>query len=195
MVVRPVRLFLEQLERRDCPTGLTLNYTVSQAGGHSVSITGSVIDPNLGRTVVVSFTGVVTATVTADAGGSFSVLTTASAVGTVAGQATDDQGLYSDLCEVEMTNTAPRITNFQVIGGLGTVWTISGHIQDEVAGGLVVTLNGLPELNGRTVTADANGNFVISVTLADGESGTVTALTIDCWGVNSNLAEFYVNPA
>jgi hypothetical protein len=203
--VRPVRLFLERLERRDCPSGPTtgsppsgspptLTFTVSQAGQHLVLITGQVTDQDP-STVVVSFTGVVTASTTASADGTFSIETTASALGAIDGVATDDQAMNSGVVEVNLTNVAPEIVMFQAVEVSGTVWTLSGQVEDEAASGLMVTMGGLPELNGQTVTTDANGNFSLSVRLADGESGTATAQTVDGWAVNSNLAEFYINPA
>jgi hypothetical protein len=101
--------------------------------------------------------------------------------------------LSSGIVEVTLTNVAPQIVMFQAEQESGPIWTLSGQVEDEAASGLVVTLGGLPELNGLTVTTDANGNFAISVRFAVGESGTATAQTVDGWAADSNLAEWYVN--
>src|SRR5947209_1058862 len=120
-----VRLCVERLERRDCPSAPTLSFTVTQAGGHNVVLSGSVTDNNP-SSVTVSFTGAVTATATANASGTFSITTTASALGTIAGQATDGAGLVSDAVQQTLTNTAPTIVNFQYVQEGGTTFTFTG---------------------------------------------------------------------
>jgi len=96
---------------------------------------------------------------------------------------------------VNLTNTAPQIVNFQAVQVSGTIWTLSGQVEDAYASGLVVTMGGFPELDGDTTMTDDNGNFSISVTLATGEYGTATAQTCDGWDMESNVAEWYINPA
>jgi hypothetical protein len=184
---------VEQLERRDCPSAPTLSFTVTQAGGHNVVLSGSVTDDNP-SSCTVAFTGVVTATANVGANGAFSVTATASALGTITGQATDGAGQTSAAVQQTLADAAPTIVNFLAVQDGGNCWTFTGTVQDAYAAGLTITLGGLPELQGVTVTTDASGNFTYTCQLAVGESGTATAITTDGWSLESNEAEVYVNP-
>lgn len=105
------------------------------------------------------------------------------------------QQLSSPVVPFNLTNNPPQIVNFQAVQVTGNIWTLSGQVQDACASGLVVTFGGFPELDGQTVLTDDNGNFSFAVTLADGEYGTATAQTCDGWDMESNVAEWYINPA
>jgi hypothetical protein len=74
------------------------------------------------------------------------------------------------------------------------MWTFSGQVTDDQSvGGLVVTLGGLPSLQGVTVTTNSQGGFSYTCQLGANESGTATAQTQDIWGVLSNVAWTVVN--
>ncbi len=61
-----------------------MTYNVTQTGGQTVLISGTVTDQNP-SSVDISFTGVVNTSITASANGTFSVSTTASALGEIDG--------------------------------------------------------------------------------------------------------------
>lgn len=86
-------------------------------------------------------------------------------------------------------NTAPVITDFQVIQESGNTWIFSGQVLDENAAGLQVQLGGIPSLLNQTATVDESGWFFLQVTLGEDEEGTATAQTTDRFGLESNVAE------
>jgi hypothetical protein len=53
---------------------------------------------------------------------------------------------------------------------------------------MTVRLGGLPSLDGVTATVGSDGWWEVTRTLNAGETGTVTAITTDWWGLDSNLA-------
>jgi len=87
------------------------------------------------------------------------------------------------------TNHAPVISNFTASHSVGNYWTFSGQVTDDQSvAGLIVTLGGLPSLEGVTVTVTSQGWFSITVQLVPNESGTATAPTTDAGGLASNVA-------
>lgn len=120
----------------------------------------------------------------------YCILTTAlflvSAAGT-AGNAAGGTGTVG-------TNQAPVIFNFTASHSVGNFWTFSGQVSDDQSvAGLVVTLGGLPSLQGVTATVNAQGWFSVTVQLGSNESGTATAQTTDAGGQASNIAWTVVN--
>jgi hypothetical protein len=92
------------------------------------------------------------------------------------------------------TNHPPVIFNFTASNPVGNYWTFSGQVTDDQnVNGLVVTLGGLPSLNGVTTTVNAQGWFSVTVQLGPNESGTATAQTTDAGGLASNVAWTIVN--
>jgi hypothetical protein len=190
---------VQQLETRDCPsapaTGVpssgagnhppsVSSFSVSQAGHHDVQLTGSVSDDGAVSGLTVSFSGVVSGSTSTDEDGDFSVVLTASALGTITATVTDDGGLGSDPCSADLTNVAPSISVSarQVTGGC---WIIEGSVSDEWAYGLTVTLSSSNRLiDGVSVEVGSNGGFEFSILdpNANLSGATVAASVTDWWG-------------
>jgi hypothetical protein len=175
----------EALEGRDCPSTLTL--AVAQTGMRNVTLSGHYSDPNPGG-VTINFTGVCTGSAVTDANGNYSFNVTATGLGNVTA-ATRDSGAST---QATITDQAPTINNFQAVRVACNTFTISGTVSNAQAAGMTVTLGGLPDMVGCTITVRADGTFSASFDLAKGESGTLTAQTTDPWGLTSALAQTYV---
>lgn len=88
---------------------------------------------------------------------------------------------------------APVITGFQVASAGYTNWyTFSGTVSGYLPG-MVVSLSGLPQLQGVQVGVNSSGQFSLTVQLSSGESGTVTAVATDTYGQVSNAASVFVD--
>ena len=209
---RTARLFLEQLETRDCPAlmgmGLVgppitppivvqtppmmvspvLTLSLTMNGLKSVTLSGSVMDGNP-ASLTVTFTGAVNASTQTDNNGNFSLTINADRLGTVQASTTDGMGLVSNTATVTIAVTPPVIMNFSYVNQLG-IGGFSGTVIAPDAAGMTVTLQGPPTpfVNGVNVTADANGNFQFIVPIDPSEFGRVTATCTDCWGQVSNVA-------
>jgi hypothetical protein len=190
---------VQQLETRDCPSGPAggvpsngeghnqppsiASFSVSQAGHHDVRLEGSVSDDGAVSGLTVNFTGVVNGSTCTDDDGDFSVVLTASALGTITATAMDEGGLSSDPCNADLTNVAPSISVSarQVAGGC---WIIEGSVSDEWAYGLTVTLSSSnPLLDGVSVEVGSNGGFEFSILdpTANLTGTTVAASVTDWW--------------
>jgi hypothetical protein len=66
---------------------------------------------------------------------------------------------------------------------------------DESAPGLVIHFSGLPSVQDKTVTVEADGTFCYVVQLQPLEEGTVTVVTYDWWGLQSNTPSYIVRQA
>jgi hypothetical protein len=154
-----------------------------------VELTGSVSDTDRG-TLVVTFTGSgVSTSVTVDPSGNFDVITTATSLGYVTATAVNQSTNKSSGVSSPITDQAPVISNFTASQSSGNYWTFTGQVTDDQSvAGLVVTLGGLPSIQGKTVTVNSNGWFTVTIQLKAGESGTATAQTNDWWGMASNTA-------
>jgi hypothetical protein len=140
--------------------------------------------------LVVTFTGSgVSTSVTVGPSGNFDVITTATSLGNVTATAVNQSTNKSSGVSSPIIDQAPVISNFTASQGSGNLWTFTGQVTDDQSvAGLVVTLGGLPSLNGVTATVNSQGWFSITVRLQAGESGTATAQTNDWWGMASNTA-------
>ncbi len=156
-----------------------------------VTITGSINDPNP-KGLTITFTGVVNASTTAALDGSFSLTTTADELGLISATFKNKSGEVSEPVSVEVTSSAPVITNLQATIVNGLVWRYSGTIEDESPEGLVVVLNGLSLDNVEAVVA-ADGTFSVDVIMGDDESGTVAASMVDWWGLESDPYMIWVD--
>jgi hypothetical protein len=147
--------------------------------------------PDGGTTVTLS--GVDSGSVTTNADGAFTYAGPASGSGqdqpAVTGYAVSPVSPPAN-----QAPTPPTIVNFQAVNNGNNSWTFSGQVQAPDAAGLVVTLAGIPTLddNNVSVTAQADGAFSYTVTLQPGESGGVTAETVDRCGQASNEATAFV---
>jgi hypothetical protein len=170
----------------------TMTLSLSYGTQHTVTLSGQVtdIDPG-GRTV--TFTGVVSASVTTNADGTFSWTGAASQLGTVQATTTDLWSQTSNPVQVTVSNPTPVINNFTGSQGLNRYWTFSGSVTDNHPAGLTVQLGGIPALKGKTATVRADGTFSITVQLAVGEEGTATADVTDWWGAAAETVGWYVS--
>jgi hypothetical protein len=160
-----------------------------------VELNGSVSDTDHGS-LVVTFSGSgVSASVTLSSSGNFDLFTTATSLGSVTATAVNQSTNKSTGVSSPITDQAPVISSFQASQSSGNVWTFTGQVTDDQSvAGLVVTLGGLPSLQGKTATVNSQGWFSITVQLKAGESGTATAQTNDWWGMASNIAWTMVQP-
>jgi hypothetical protein len=180
---------LEFLEGRDCPAAPTITaFAVTPLSDHMVLLTGAILDESPG-TATVNFSGVVNGYAPVNDSGAFSVTLEASDLGNIYAQALDNENLNSEQEQAALTNAKPVIMNFEAESqGAGNVYLFKGRVVDEHPSGLTVTLNGLPSLNNVQVTVGEDGWFYHIVTLGAGEEGTATAITIDWWNVESDVA-------
>lgn len=110
-------------------------------------------------------------------------------------RATDSGGLIVDTpisVQVNSVNDAPVISDF-IGADQGSQWVFSGTVADvdHDPTGWVVTFSGV--LDGYTATVEPDGTFEIFVVLPTGTTGYAYAQTEDDLGLESNLAEFYVD--
>lgn len=216
--VNRVRLVLETLEQRDCPSGsglsslptipdgsslvqaqgaassnqapsITLN--IAYGSQRMVTLSGQVTDENPGG-LTVTFTGVVQGSVVTNPDGTFSIQLEASALGTVEATTIDGGGLWSNTATAEVVSDPPLITDISCTQGASNVFTFRGRVVDESAAGLTIRFAGLNSVEGLTVTVEADGTYCFVVQLQPNEEGTVTAVTYDWWGQQSNLVEHIV---
>jgi hypothetical protein len=173
--------------------GLSLSLSVVPGPGATATVFGQVSggSPTGGLTVTLS--GVVSASVTTNADGTFTFTGSASGLGQVQAAVTDSAG-NTVTSSANLTASPPTIVNFQAINNGNNNWTFTGQVQGPYVAGLVVTLAGIPSLdnNSASATVQANGSFIYTITLQPGECGGVTADCIGCWGQASNEARAYV---
>jgi hypothetical protein len=184
-----VRLEIEHLETRNCPSPVITNYAVMTTDvNYQVELKGTVTDSDPGS-IVVTFSGCgISASTSLSGSASFDIFTTATTLGAVTANAVNQQTNRGGSATASLYDAAPSISNFQA-SQAGNLWTFTGQVtDDEPMTGAVVTLGGLPSIQGLTTTVNSNGWFSITVQLKKGESGTATAVTTDCWGMQSNIA-------
>ena len=84
------------------------------------------------------------------------------------------------------------ISEFTCSENAGVV-SFTGQVTGPNAAGLQVTIQGVPPSlqNGRTVTADSEGNFTLYFQMGPNDQGSVWATCVDCWGQTAT-AETYM---
>ncbi len=170
-----------------CPAP-TLTLNLAYNSGKSVTLSGQVT-ANTNANLTVTFSGQVTGTTVTNSSGGYSKTADASALGTVSAYVVDVWGQQSSTVQVTIASNAPSIVNFTATNNGGNVWTIEGQVQDESAPGLIVHLSSaIPALASVDVTVGNDGWFVYTVQLQPGDSGGVSAVTTDWWGLTSNTA-------
>jgi hypothetical protein len=180
---------VERLEDRNCPTTPSIiNFSVVNTTRNWVQVTGQVIDDNPAADHVV-ISGIVSGSVTPDAQGHFTFTAPAGRLGAVSAVAWNPQMQTSNTAQGQVTSTPPVIINFVAVNEDGNYWTFQGHVQDESAQGEMIYFAGLPDMQNARAMVDANGDFTVTVQLQSGEHGTVTAQTMDWWGLASNQAQ------
>jgi hypothetical protein len=168
---------------------ITLTRTYGPNG--SVTLSGHVTDEDA-TAATVTFSGAVNAQVFTDDQGNFSYTTTDWNIGTVEASTVDPFAQASNVPTASLANSAPVISDFQVLAGADRFYTFQGRVTDEYAPGLRVRLTGLPTIEGVNVTVDSSGWFSLTIQLQPGETGTVMAQTWDWWNVASNQAFEFV---
>jgi hypothetical protein len=204
-LARRVRPVLEWLEDRYCPTvpgpGMAspvceiLNLTAVAGAGHTVQVSGSVVDQNPSACVV-NLSGVVSGSVSVEANGAFSTQVTATGLGQVTAVAQDNQQqISSNQVSTQISAEQPVINNFAVFRNQNTTWTIQGQVADDQSAAAVPVLFGGPgNVQNMTVNTDANGNFCFAITINTAmPSFTITAVATDSWGLQSDLVSCTVN--
>ena len=190
--VNRVRLSLESLESRDCPSAPTISLNIAYGAERMVTLSGQVTDDQSTSGLSVTFSGAVQATTFTNADGTFSMQTQASSLGNIEATAVDIGGLPSNTATVTVATNAPQITDTSCSEGVNGWWTFTGRVIDESAANLVIRFAGLTSVANQTVTVEADGTFCFIVQLQPGEEGTVTAVTTDWWGIQSNTASYIV---
>jgi hypothetical protein len=190
----PAPLASEGVAQADTVSGQDLAITLSvTAGPGTATVSGQVTGDAFNGGLTVTFTGVVSGSVTTNADGTFSFTATASSLGQIQASVMDAVG-NTATSSVNFNSIPPTIVNFRAINNGNNIWTFTGQVQGPYVAGLVVTLRGIPSLNSNSASAtvEANGTFSYTIGLQPGESGPVTAECIDWWGQASNEATNYV---
>jgi hypothetical protein len=172
-----------------------LNLSAVAGAGHTVQVSGSVVDQNPSACVV-SLSGVVSGSVSVQANGAFSTQVTATGLGQVTAVATDNQQqISSNQVSTQISAEQPVINNFAVVHNQNNTWTIQGQVADDQSAAAVPVLFGGPgNVQNMTVNTDANGNFCFAISITTTmPSFTITAVATDSWGLQSNLVSCTVN--
>jgi hypothetical protein len=187
---RSVRPSLEALETRDCPSFLTLS--VNYGHQRDVTLSGKLSGTPTPAGQSVQLSGEVNGTAITDANGNYSLTLQAAGLGQVLAQTADH---LSNIARAILYDNAPMISSFFGVEGADDVWTFTGTVNYRDPLGLTIDFGGIRSLNGQTTTVDSTGHFSFTIQL-DGTSwdnGTVTAMTTDWWGLQSNMAEDYIH--
>jgi len=179
---RRIRLRLEQLETRDCPSAPQIGVSAMVLPGHNVQLSGMLNDTEPANATV-TFSGAATGTTTTNSYGMYSLTTGDAVLGTVYAVAVDQQGQSSNTAQATIAVTPPSLT-LMVAYGTQTTVTLSGQLTDIDQGSQTITISGVA--SGSVVTA-SNGSY--SLTTQATALGTVQASTTDSWGQASNTAQ------
>jgi hypothetical protein len=178
-------LHVEHLEARVTPAGgkgPTLTFTVVSQGDPTVTITGQVTGTYAANSTV-QFSGAVTYTGQTNSAGAFSIAIPANYLGAVTGAAWDNHGTQTNVLQRSVISAPPSFVSFTASYNVDTdTWTFAGQISNENLANQTVTFSGFSDLNGSTTT-DASGYFSYTTSLAQGDTGTVTATVADCWNL------------
>ena len=191
LAVRPrqVRLDLESLDPRNCPSGppVITSLTAAIVSGHTVQLTGTVCDDNPGSCTIF-FNGPVTDQTVADANGNFSYTGTIQQLGTEGAEAIDAQEWGSQNVQVQISAPQPTLSLHLAYGTRNNV-ILSGSVTAGTPGGLAVTFTGV--VSG-SATTNSDGSF--QVTLPASGVGQIQATVTDIWGQTSAPASVTVAP-
>ena len=159
-----------------------------QVPGQKFRISGSVDDDTPGSCTV-TLAGAANGSVKCDAAGNFSGVFDVPALGSATAVASDGTQ-NSDPVELTLTNVAPT-TSCRCVVGKGNTLTISGVVSDEAPAGLTVVLSGSRAVSGLAATVLANGTWSVSVPIAAGSHGSVTATVTDWYGLTGSRSSMY----
>jgi hypothetical protein len=164
---------------------LTLNYTWGP--NKTVTLWGTVTD-EAPQSALVLFSGAATGSVTPNPDGTYRVTLPASKLGLVTATVIDQYGAASLATAVTLTDPTPVVSNFKAVQQTDGSWIISGTVTAGFAPGLVVQLGGASQLDNATATVQSDGTFTYHVSLSPGQNDSLTAVTTDLWGAQSNTA-------
>lgn len=188
---RPV---LEPLECRETPSANpVVSLSIQYEAENTVTLFGQVSDDSSVEGLTVNFTGQYTGSVSTDAAGHFSLTAPVCGLGSIQASTVDVEGLLSNVAEVTVASNAPVITQFSAVNQGGGNWELSGVVQDESPGGLMVQFGGLGSLLGQTATVNADGTFSLVALLGPMDEGWASAQTTDWWALGSNVAQTFVD--
>lgn len=180
------RLWLEELERRECPAApqITVFNAVVQAG-HIVQLNGSVLADQL-QGVSITFSGAASGSTTTNASGNFSYSTSTASLGTVYAVGVDQQQQQSSPASTIISVTPPSLT-LSLSYGSGCTITLSGQLTGIDQGYRPITISGVAS---GTVNTNSSGAF--SYTTDASALGNAQASTVDLWGQASNTPQVTV---
>ncbi len=157
--------------------------------GHQVALTGNLVGYTVAGSVV-TFSGAVTGSTTADANGYYSYVGSISSLGDVTVSATNAADETSANVTVAVTKPDPTVT-LVVTYNSGTSVTLSGEVTSVDGIDTAVTLSGSGVIDTIVVYPDEYGFY--SVTLNALALGDLSAVATDTWGATSyqSLASIY----
>lgn len=162
----------------EAPT-LTLGFT--HGPNQTITLHGWILDEDA-EGCVVTFTGAVTGTATADAEGFFTFQTTLTSLGTVQATTQDMWSQNSNTAQVEITNEAPSIT-LNITYGAGRTVTLSGQVTDEYVAGLTLYFG---NAYSGSVTLGTDGSFSVETDAAS--LGPLELSVTDWWGATGSTS-------
>ena len=160
---------------------MALRFSVVCAGQRMVTLSGEIDDANPSG-LSVAFTGVVNDSVAVNPDGTYSLTVQADSPGAIQATTVDPNNLVNLSAGAELTNEAPAL-NLALSYGAGRTVTLSGQVTDDMPSDDMVTFTGVVQ---GSVPVNPDGTFTFT-SWASG-LGTVTASTVDPWGVSSNNA-------
>lgn len=169
------------------PSIMSLNSV--QVAGQRYRIYGQVAD-NTPASCAVTISGAASGVASCDAQGNFDTTLDVATPGLITAVASDG-AMQSGQTNDTLVNNAPTVSDVMAVQGPGNTWTFSGTVSDEVPAGIIVSLEGPPGVNGQTATVNADGTFSVTVTLAPGTSGYVTATATDQYGETGSAMTYF----
>jgi len=161
------------------PALLSLNAV--QVSGQRYRIFGYVGDETPASCGVV-ITGAANGVALCNQQGYFDAIFNVTTPGDIFAVAGDGQS-QSGMSTLTLTNAAPSVGGFIAVAGSGNTWTFSGTVGDEARSGLTVTLSGPAGVEGASASVLPGGTWSVTLTLAPGTSGNVTATVTDWYGL------------
>jgi len=186
-------LYSDKVETTLTSAAPAIKLEIIYGSGRTVILKGKVVDESPGG-LTVTFRGAVTGSIVTDDDGAFEFKAQATHLGKIAATTVDPWGLVSADALVVVESTPPIIVNFSAVEDVDGIWIFRGSVTDESAEGLIVNFDGLKSLVGKTAKVRADGTFSLAVRLQPGEEGTVSAITTDWWGLDSEVVFTIVHP-
>jgi hypothetical protein len=184
--VRTVRLGLEALESRYCPSA-ALSVGVYYGPQTTVTLFGTLSGTSTPAGQGITLSGEVNGSATTDANGNYSITLQASALGQVEASWWVN-GVSQASATTNLSVAPPNIDQFNAIQYPGDYWLFTGHVSDYSPNGLTIEFGGLKSLQGVTTNVNSSGNFSYGVQLngSSNDNGWADAATYDWYGQESN---------